>query len=49
MIIIVLAGVFAGIKIDKYLAWKFPLFTLILSLISVCFAIYIAIKDFLKK
>lgn len=49
MIIIVLAGVFAGIKADKYLGLKFPIFTLILSIISVCLAIYIAIKDFIKK
>jgi TctA family transporter len=49
MIIIVLAGVLGGIKLDEYLKWKFPVFTLLLSILSVFFAIYYAIKDFLKK
>ncbi len=49
MAIIVLAGAFGGIKLDKWMNWKFPLFTLVLSIISVALAIYIAVKDFLKK
>jgi len=49
MIIIILAGVFAGIKLDKWLLWKFPFFTFIFSILGVAVAIYIAVKDFLKK
>jgi len=49
MIIIVLAGVLGGIKLDGYLHWKFPVFTLFLSVFSVFFAVYYAMKDFLKK
>jgi F0F1-type ATP synthase assembly protein I len=49
MIIIALAGCYGGFRLDKWLSWGFPIFTLILSLIGVFFAIYIAIKDFLKK
>lgn len=49
MLVVILAGVWGGIEIDKTLNWKFPAFTVALSLISVAVAIYIAIKDFLKK
>jgi F0F1-type ATP synthase assembly protein I len=49
MIAIVMAGVLGGIKLDEFLQWKFPLFTLLLSLIGIFAAIYFAIKDFLKK
>jgi F0F1-type ATP synthase assembly protein I len=49
MIIIVLAGAFGGIKLDQWIGWKFPVFTFLLSILSIVFAIYIAIKDFLKK
>jgi hypothetical protein len=47
--IIVLAGAFGGIKLDKLLELKIPVFTLLLSILGVVLAIYIAIKDFLKK
>ncbi len=49
MIAIVLAGVFGGIKLDEWLGWKFPLFTILLSILGIFAAIYFAIKDFLKK
>ena len=49
MIAIVLAGVFGGIKLDEWLQWKFPLFTILLSIIGIFASIYFAIKDFLKK
>ncbi len=42
-------GVFGGVKIDQYFAWRIPVFTIILSLVSVVAAIYIAVRDFLKK
>ncbi|MFN8258313.1 MAG: AtpZ/AtpI family protein [Bacteroidales bacterium] len=47
MIAIVLVFVFGGLKLDKYLNWKFPVFTLFFSLLGVVIAMYVAIKDFL--
>ncbi len=49
MLIIILIGVFGGIKIDQWIGWEFPVFTVILSILAVLFAIYIVIKDLLKK
>jgi len=48
MIVIILAGVFGGIKLDEWFSLKFPVFTLILTVLSVSGSIYFAIKDFLK-
>jgi len=49
MIVIILAGVFGGVKLDSLLHLKFPIFTVVLSIFSVMLAIYIVIKDLLKK
>ncbi|MDR0970617.1 MAG: AtpZ/AtpI family protein [Lentimicrobiaceae bacterium] len=49
MLVIILLGVFGGRWIDHALALQKPVFTAILALISVFFAIYYAIKDFLKQ
>ena len=49
MFVIIAAGTYGGFCLDKYLGWKFPLFTAVLSLLSVCTAIWYGIKDFLKK
>jgi len=46
MLAIILIGVFGGIYLDKWLHTK-NIFTLILSLISVVAAIFVAIKDFI--
>ncbi len=48
MIAIVMAGLFGGIKLDEFAQLDFPLFTLVLSLLGVFLAIYIAIKDFIN-
>ena len=45
MAVIIGLGVFGGIKLDKWLHLRFPLFTLILSLIAVALSIYYMIKD----
>lgn len=43
-------GVFAGIKLDNWLEFKkFPLFTILLSLVGVFGALYWVLKDFMKK
>ncbi len=48
MVAIILVGVFGGIKLDQIVNMEFPLFTLILSILSVALAIYYSIKDFIK-
>ncbi len=48
MLAVILLGVFGGVKLDKLLALHFPVFTVILSILSVFIAIYIVIKDLLK-
>ena len=48
MLVIILAGVFGGFKIDGWLHSK-PIFTIILSLVSVVLAIYYVTKDLLKR
>lgn len=49
MLAIILLAVFGGIRLDKWLAWKFPLFTVIGALAGVGMSIYFAVKDLLKK
>ena len=49
MLVIILIGVFGGIKLDEWLNLGFPVFTLIFSILSVIFAIYYVIKDILKN
>lgn len=49
MLFIILAGVFGGKYLDQWLELKFPVFTVVLSVLSVLLAIYYAVKDLLKK
>jgi putative F0F1-ATPase subunit (Ca2+/Mg2+ transporter) len=49
MLIIIGLGTYGGIKLDELLKIKFPIFTIVCSLASVALAIYVVIKDFLKK
>lgn len=49
MMFIIIIGTLGGLKLDQYLSLKFPIFTLVLSLLSVFGALYIALKDFIKK
>lgn len=49
MIVIILAGVFGGIKMDKWLGNENHLFTAIFSLLAVILSIYTVIKDIIKK
>ena len=49
MMIIIGLGVFGGYSLDKHFGWKVPIFTLVLSLLSVAVAIYLSVKDFIKK
>ncbi|MBN8695117.1 MAG: AtpZ/AtpI family protein [Bacteroidetes bacterium] len=49
MAAIIVGGVLGGIELDKYLKLKFPIFTLVLTLLSVFLAIYYFIRDIIKK
>ena len=48
MLVIILLGVFAGFKLDQWLHTK-PIFTVILSIVSVFLSIYYVTKDLLRK
>ena len=48
MLAIILLGVFGGLKLDKYIDIEFPIFTVILTPISVILAIYYVIKDLIN-
>lgn len=48
MMVIIVAGAFGGFKLDEYLNWGFPVFTVVLSLGAVIAAIYLAVKDLIK-
>lgn len=48
MLAIILIGVFGGIKLDEWLELKFPVFTVILAMLSVVLAIYYTVKDLVK-
>jgi hypothetical protein len=46
---IIVLGTFGGHYLDVWIAWEFPVFTVVLSILSVFLAIYFAIKDLLNK
>lgn len=48
MIAIILVGVFGGMKLDKWLETRFPVFTVVLSFVSVMLALYYSLKDFIR-
>ncbi|MBN2175163.1 MAG: AtpZ/AtpI family protein [Bacteroidales bacterium] len=49
MLVIILLGIWGGVKLDEWLNLKFPVFTVLLSFLSVAAAIYSVIREFLKK
>jgi len=49
MFAIIGLGIFGGVKLDQWIETGFPLFTVLLAIISVAAAIYTAVKDLLKK
>ncbi len=48
MLAIIGLGTYGGVKLDELISWKFPIFTIVLALLSVSIAIYVSIKDLLK-
>ncbi|MBI2968719.1 MAG: AtpZ/AtpI family protein [Bacteroidetes bacterium] len=45
MIVIILLGLFAGIKSDAFFKLEFPAFTLALTLLALGVALYILFRD----
>ncbi len=39
---------FGGLWLDKKLSWKFPIFTILLTITGVALSIYSGLKDFIK-
>lgn len=48
MAVIIGGGCFAGYKLDEYYKPEKPVFTIILSLVSIALAMYVVLKDFIK-
>ncbi len=48
MLIIILIGVFGGIKLDEWLKLSVPVFTIVFSILAVFLSIYTVTKDLLK-
>ena len=48
MAVIIGGGCYGGYKLDEYYKNTTPVFTIILSLVSIALAMYIVLKDFIK-
>ena len=48
MFAIIGLGIFGGVKLDQWVDTGFPVFTVLLSIISVAAAIYTAVRDLTK-
>jgi F0F1-type ATP synthase assembly protein I len=49
MLIIILIGVFGGVKLDQWTGLSVPVFTIVLSILAVILAIYTVTRDLLKS
>jgi hypothetical protein len=45
---IMFIGTYGGYRLDKYFAFKIPLFTVGLALLSIVVALYLTLKDFFR-
>jgi F0F1-type ATP synthase assembly protein I len=48
MALIIAGGCYGGYKLDEYYKNSTPVFTIILSLLSIAVAMYVVLKDFIK-
>ena len=48
MAVIIGGGCYGGAKLDQYVHNTTPIFTIILSLLSIALAMYLVLKDFIK-
>ncbi|HTN45401.1 MAG TPA: AtpZ/AtpI family protein [Flavipsychrobacter sp.] len=46
--VLLLLGVWAGMKLDEKTGWKFPLFTVLLPLLALIYSLWKIIKEFSK-
>jgi len=46
---IIIAGAFGGRELDKWINWKFPVFTLVLTVVGVVMAIIVGIRELFKN
>ena len=49
MIVIIVGGAFGGKALDKWLDWEFPVFTLVLTILSVIVAVIYGMRELFKK
>jgi hypothetical protein len=42
--IIILGSTYGGVRLDKYLQWKFPVFTVVFAISSIGIALYQVLK-----
>lgn len=47
-LVMLLAAVWIGLKLDKWTGWKFPLFVILLPLAALCFSLWQIIREFNK-
>ncbi|GIV29163.1 MAG: hypothetical protein KatS3mg028_0229 [Bacteroidia bacterium] len=48
MAIVITLGAFGGKKLDEYFQMNTPVWTIVLSLLSIAAALYLALKDFIQ-
>jgi len=49
MIVIIVAGAFGGKALDEWLQWGFPVFTLVLTILTVVVAIVYGMREIFKQ
>ncbi|MHC1708471.1 MAG: AtpZ/AtpI family protein [Bacteroidales bacterium] len=49
MLAIILLCVYAGLKLDGWIDWRIPVFTMVLSVLGVVVSIYFVTRDLLRK
>ena len=49
MAVIILAGAFGGRELDKWLQWRFPVFTVALTLLSIVLSTLYGIRELFKQ
>jgi hypothetical protein len=47
-LVMLLVAVWGGIKLDAWIGWKFPLFTIVLPLFALCLSLWLLIKELNK-
>lgn len=45
-LVMLLAAVWIGLKLDKWTGWKFPLFIILLPLAALCISLWQLVKQF---